>query len=367
MSETSGKDEALEELSDDLLSDIATKRIPFEIEILETGERYTFRIAEEHAQMRLDAFLPQAIDGFSRNRLQDIIKGGHATLNGEKATPKSRLKEGDAVTILIPLPEDPIPKAENIPLDIVFEDDDLVIINKPSDIVVHPAAGHWSGTLVNALIHHCGDSLSGIGGVKRPGIVHRLDKETSGLLVVAKNDNSHKGLAAQFADHGRTGPLRRAYKALVWNTPARAKGTIQTHLGRAPNNRLKVAVVDKDGREAITHYDVMETYGAKTNDGEALASLVRCQLETGRTHQIRVHMTHIGCPLMGDPLYGTGFATKTARMPQDVAALIKKLGRQALHAYLLEIEHPRTGETLSFESSLPQDLQHLIDRLQKHG
>ncbi|MEP6355149.1 MAG: RluA family pseudouridine synthase [Hyphomicrobiales bacterium] len=359
--------EAHEALSEDLVSDITEKRIPLKTEILETGERYTFEITQSDAGMRLDAFLPLAVDGFSRSRLQDIIKSGNATVNTKSAPPKIKLKQGDCVVLLIPLPEDPTPQGEDIPLDIVFEDDDLIVVNKPTDMVVHPAAGNWTGTLVNALIHHCGDSLSGIGGVRRPGIVHRLDKETSGLLIVAKNDHTHQGLAAQFADHGRTGPLRRAYKAIVWNTPSRAKGTIQTQLGRAPNNRLKIAVVEKDGREAITHYDVVETYGRDANKGEALASLVTCHLETGRTHQIRVHMTHIGCPLIGDPVYGTGFATKSARMPQDVAHQIKKLGRQALHAFLLEIEHPRTGETLSFESPLPKDLQKLANTLKKHG
>ena len=366
MPDHSESDEAFETLSEDLLSDSATKCIPLKTEILETGERYTFLIAQSDEGKRLDSFLAFALDGFSRNRLQEIIKDGHATVNGNKATPKNRLKLEDNVVVTIPPPEDPTPIGENIPLDIVFEDDDLIIINKPADMVVHPAAGNWTGTLVNALIHHCGDSLSGIGGVRRPGIVHRLDKETSGLMIVAKNDHAHKGLAAQFADHGRTGPLRRAYKALVWNTPSRAKGTIHTQLGRAPNNRLKIAVVEKDGREAITHYDVIETFGRATNKGEALASLVTCHLETGRTHQIRVHMTHIGCPLIGDPVYGTGFATKVARTPQNVAHLIKQLGRQALHAYLLEIKHPRTGETLNFESPLPKDMQKLVTILQKH-
>lgn len=367
MSDGSEPDETHEALSEDLVSDIELKRIPSNTEIVETGERYTFEITETDVGMRLDAYLPLAVHGFSRNRLKEIIKDGNATLNGKMTTPKSRLKQGDSVVLLIPPPEDPTPLGENIPLDIVFEDDDLIVIDKPADMVVHPAAGNWTGTLVNALIHHCGNSLSGIGGVRRPGIVHRLDKETSGLLIVAKNDHTHKGLAAQFADHGRTGPLRRAYKAIVWNTTSRAKGTIHTQLGRSPNNRLKMAVVDEDGREAITHYDVIETYGRAANKGEALASLVTCHLETGRTHQIRVHMTHIGCPLIGDPVYGTGFATKSARMPQDVVHLIKKLGRQALHAYLLEIEHPRTGKTLSFESPLPRDLQKLVNTLKKHG
>lgn len=355
-------------LSDDLLSDNAAQRTPISIENSKAGKSYTFLVDAPDAGRRLDAFLPLAFDGLSRNRLQEIIRSGNAFLNQcATKSPKVRLKAGDCVTLMIPPPEDPTPLGEKIPLDIVFEDEDLIVIDKPSDMVVHPAAGNWSGTLVNALIHHCSGSLSGIGGVKRPGIVHRLDKETSGLLIVAKNDFTHKGLAAQFADHGRNGPLRRAYKAFVWNTPARAKGTVQTQLGRAPNNRLKMAVLASGGREAITHYEVAQAYGCADNNAEALASLVICRLETGRTHQIRVHMTHIGCPLMGDPVYGTGFATKSARMPPAVASLIDRLNRQALHAYLLEIEHPRTGKTLHFESPLPQNLEQLATALKTHG
>ena len=222
MPDHSENNEAHEVLSEDLLSDIAAKRIPLQTEILESGECYTFEITQNDAGMRLDAFLPLAVDGFSRSRLQDIIKNGNATLNGKKATPKNRLKEGDRVVITIPPPDDPTPMGEDIPLNIIFEDDDLIVIDKPTNMVVHPAAGNWTGTLVNALIHHCGGTLSGIGGVRRPGIVHRLDKETTGLMIIAKNDHSHQGLAAQFADHGRIGPLRRAYKAIVWNTPSRA-------------------------------------------------------------------------------------------------------------------------------------------------
>lgn len=362
------KDAPSEKLSDDLVADIALERTPRNAETSPSDGHHVFAVEDRDTGIRLDAFLSSQADGFSRNRLQDLIRNGSVALNGViVATPKQRLKTGDRIALAVPPPDDPIPVGEDIPLAVVFEDDDLIVIDKPAGMVVHPAAGNWTGTLVNALIHHCGSSLSGIGGVKRPGIVHRLDKETSGLLIAAKNDFAHKGLAEQFADHGRSGPLRRAYQAVVWNSPARATGTIQTLIGRAANNRLKMAVTEKDGREAITHYRVTEAYGRDRNDGAALASLVTCHLETGRTHQIRVHMTHIGCPLIGDPVYGTGYATKAARLPDDAATFARRMNRQALHAFLLTIEHPRTGEALHFESPLPEDLQNLIVAMRACG
>jgi 23S rRNA pseudouridine1911/1915/1917 synthase len=245
-------------------------------------------------------------------------------------------------------------------LRIVYEDDDLIVIDKPAGLVVHPAAGHDSGTLVNALIAHCGDSLSGIGGVKRPGIVHRLDKDTSGLLVIAKNDRAHQGLAAQFADHGRSGPLERAYLALVWGIPERQRGTVEAPLARSQHNREKIAVVGEErGRYAITHYELIEALPA----AEPVASLVRCELETGRTHQIRVHMAHIGHPLLGDLVYGAGYKTKANRLTQARQAALKALGRQALHAAVLGFEHPRTGAFLRFESPLPADMTALLESL----
>jgi 23S rRNA pseudouridine1911/1915/1917 synthase len=252
------------------------------------------------------------------------------------------------------------PRGEAIPLAVVYEDDDLVVIDKPAGLVVHPAAGHESGTLVNALVAHCGASLSGIGGVRRPGIVHRLDKDTSGLLVVAKTDAAHGGLSAQFADHGRTGPLRREYVALVWGEPERARETIRTGLDRSSANREKMAAVALGrGREAITHVEVEERYG--------LASAVRCRLETGRTHQIRVHLAHRGHPLLGDGVYGAGFRTKASRLPEPARAALEALGRQALHAAVLGFEHPRTGEVLAFESALPPDMEGLRGALRAGG
>jgi 23S rRNA pseudouridine1911/1915/1917 synthase len=222
--------------------------------------------------------------------------------------------------------------------------------------VVHPAAGNWTGTLVNALIAHCGDSLSGVGGVRRPGIVHRLDKDTTGLMVVAKNDTAHRSLAAQFADHGRTGELRRGYLAFVWGAPSRPKGTIDAPIDRHPHARDKRAVRE-GGREAVTHWEVLERYIG--TDGKPVASLLACGLETGRTHQIRVHLAHTGHPLMGDDVYGPGFRTKATHLTPEAQQALSALGRQALHAYLLTIEHPTSGEVSEFRSELPADLARL--------
>ena len=253
-------------------------------------------------------------------------------------------------------------RSENIPLNVVFEDDQFIVIDKPAGLVVHPAAGHQTGTLVNALIAHCGDSLSGIGGVKRPGIVHRLDKDTTGLMVVAKTDHAHQELAGQFADHGRTGPLQRAYLAIVWGVPTVRKGTVNAPLDRHQHSRDKIAV-RKSGREAITHWQVLETFNGK--NGKPVASLIECRLETGRTHQIRVHMAHIGHPLLGDATYGTGFKTKVSHLTPEAQAALGGLGRQALHAYLLTVQHPTSGEVLEFRSELPADLARLHRELSR--
>ncbi len=250
-------------------------------------------------------------------------------------------------------------RARTIPLNIVYEDAAIIVIDKPKGLVVHPATAHTSGTLVNALIAHCGASLSGIGGVKRPGIVHRLDKDTTGLMIVAKTDKAHRALSKQFADKTH-GPLQRGYLALVWGVPNRPKGTIDAPLGRHPHARDKQAV-RANGRTATTHWQLLEQFAAP--DGKPVASLLACTLETGRTHQIRVHLAHIGHPILGDATYGTGFKTKVSRLGPRAAAALGALGRQALHAYLLAIEHPETGDALEFQSELPGDLRRLRDAL----
>jgi len=235
----------------------------------------------------------------------------------------------------------------------VFEDSDIIVIDKPAGLVVHPAAGHERGTLVNALIAHCGASLSGIGGVKRPGIVHRLDKDTSGLMVVAKNDFAHQSLSAQFADHGRNGAMERGYLAFVWGVPNRTRGTVAAPIDRHPHAREKMAVRE-GGRDAVTHYEIRESFAG--HDGKPVASLLACRLETGRTHQIRVHLAHIGHPLLGDAVYGPHFKTKASQLSPAAQAALTALDRQALHAYLLVLEHPRTGAILRWEKGLPEDL-----------
>jgi 23S rRNA pseudouridine1911/1915/1917 synthase len=322
-----------------------------------------FTIQTENAGERLDKTLAKLAPDLSRTRIQAIAEDGHVSVNGKPVTTMSRkMAAGDVITLLRPEAVDPVPRGENIPLNIVYEDDDLVVIDKSAGLVVHPAGGHETGTLVNALIAHCGETLSGIGGVKRPGIVHRLDKDTSGLLVVAKNDQTHKGLSEQFADHGRTGPLERAYRAFVWGKLNRGNGEIRTQIDRSATNREKMAVCAQDkGRLAITHFEVVETY--EGIDGRPLVTQVICRLETGRTHQIRVHMTSIGHPLLGDGLYGGGFKTKANHLSPKAQAALIALDRQALHAALLGFEHPTTGEAMSFESDLPRDMQELLAAL----
>ena len=308
---------------------------------------------------RLDQVLAAAAGpDLSRSRVQGLIKAGHVTVGGRTVTePKAKLSGGEEIVVNLPPPEPAMPKGEDIPLDILFEDDEVIVVNKPAGLVVHPGAGNPAGTLVNALIRHCGASLSGMGGVARPGIVHRLDKDTSGIMVVAKTDRAHRVLSEAFADHGRTGELERAYLAIVWGAPSRRSGTIETFLGRSSRDRLKQAVVREgqpDARHAVTHYEVVETFGPD-------ASLVECRLETGRTHQIRVHMSHIGHPLIGDRDYGAAFRTKANRLPEPVKAVVDAFPRQALHAAMLAFEHPSTGEVMRFEADMPQDMRALVE------
>jgi len=311
-------------------------------------------VAGDEGSARLDRVLARRTPELSRSRLKALILAGSVTVKDAAVRdPAYHVAKGDTIIIDVPEAVPAEPKAEDIALDIVFEDDDIIVIDKPKGLVVHPAAGHATGTLVNALIAHCGTSLSGIGGVKRPGIVHRLDKDTTGLMVVAKNDQAHQSLTAQFADHGRTGSMRRGYMAFAWGVPNRPHGTIDAPIDRHPHAREKMAV-RQGGREAITHFEVQQSFAGR--DGKPVASLLACQLETGRTHQIRVHLAHIGHPLLGDAVYGPHFKTKAGHLGPEAQAALTGLQRQALHAYLLALEHPRTGELLHWEAPLPEDM-----------
>lgn len=325
-------------------------------------------VADE-AGMRIDQWLAARVGpDLSRSRIQALIRDGNVTVNGTAMREaKRKLAPGDRIAIVMPEPEPAEPEGEDIALDILYEDDDLIVINKQAGLVVHPGAGNWTGTLVNALIHHCGDTLSGIGGVRRPGIVHRLDKDTSGVLVVAKNDKAHRTLSEAFADHGRTGDLERAYDALVWGSPSRATGTVDAPLGRSGTDRTQRAVVREtreDARHAITHFTVLDRFGEK-QDATAMASLVECRLETGRTHQIRVHMAHIGHPLVGDRDYGKAFFTKANRLGEPLGNAVRAFPRQALHARLLAFRHPSSGEILRFEAPHPADLAELLTEFRR--
>jgi 23S rRNA pseudouridine1911/1915/1917 synthase len=332
-------------------------------------------VGEDEAGGRLDRVLAAHIAELSRSRLKGLIEAGAVTVGGRTIRdPSHRVNCDAAILVDVPPPEPAKPVAEAIPLNVVYEDDDIIVIDKPKNLVVHPAAGHWTGTLVNALIAHCGESLSGIGGERRPGIVHRLDKDTTGLMVVAKNDHAHRALAAQFADHGKSGePFERSYLAFVWGAPDRPHGTIDRPIDRHPKSRDRMAIRE-GGREAVTHWQVRERYG---DDGAVsspragkpkrpagpVASLLTCRLETGRTHQIRVHLASIGHPIMGDETYGPGFRTKSAILPQAAQAALTALGRQALHSHILSVKHPTSGKILEFRSELPPDLVRLHGEL----
>lgn len=310
---------------------------------------------------RLDKVLAGLVDDLSRARIQSLIDDGAVKVNGAAIRLSSfKVKAGDDIDVIVPPPVDAEPQAENIPLDIVYEDGDLLVINKAAGMVVHPAAGNWGGTLVNALLHHCKGSLSGIGGVARPGIVHRLDKDTSGLMIVAKNDAAHKGLSEQLADRS----LSRTYQAFVWRVPTIIKDKVDAPIGRHPTNRLKMAVRPANAagaREAVTHYLRDESFGGTV-------ALVQCDLETGRTHQIRVHMQHVGHPLLGDPLYGLPqqeqvALLKKAGAEEDVVFAVTGFSRQALHAAQIRFIHPVTDEEMGFSAPMPHDMQKLFSYL----
>ncbi len=314
-------------------------------------------IPEELNKARLDKAVAILCPQFSRTRLKSLIEAGECILNNKAVTKASeQVVTGDDISLSLPPIEDCIPQPENIPLDIVFEDDSVIVINKPAGMVVHPAIGNETGTLVNAVLYHCGETLSGINGVRRPGIVHRLDKDTTGLMIVAKTDHAHHQLSLQLQDRS----LRRVYAALINGVPFPAKGEIEFAIGRHPNNRLKMAVV-KGGRDALTYYEVKEKYG------EAL-SLVECRLATGRTHQIRVHFEKIKHPLVGDDMYGlqenaTRAAMRKSGYGDDTIEAVSAFARQALHARALSFIHPETEEIMTFEIDLPDDMTALINHL----
>lgn len=290
--------------------------------------------------VRLDKFIAETNIGVSRNMTVGLIETGGVTVNGYPTNKKKKLKAGDLVAVCIP---DPVPyeaQAENIPLDIIYEDPDLLIVNKPKGMVVHPAAGNYNGTLVNALLYHCGDSLSGINGVLRPGIVHRIDKDTSGLLIVAKNDMAHKSLAEQIKVHSFT----REYEAVVWGNIKEDEGTVRAPIGRNPNNRKKMCITQKNSKHAVTHYRVIARYKGYTH--------IRCTLETGRTHQIRVHMASLGHPVAGDMVYGV----KKEKMAFD---------GQCLHAKKIGFVHPSSGVYLEFASALPKYFDDFLTKLRR--
>lgn len=301
-----------------------------------------YYVEENDAGKRLDVFLNEELEDISRSMLQKLIEKQNILVNAKAAAKNYKLRTGDCISVEIPEPESLDILPENIPLDILYEDKDVIVINKPQDMVVHPAPGHYSGTLVNALMYHCGNELSGINGVMRPGIVHRIDKDTSGVLVAAKSDAAHRGLTEQLSEH----TMKRVYNAIVYNSFTEDEGTVDKPVGRSQNDRKKMAVVRQGGRNAVTHYRVLKRLGK--------FCLMEFRLETGRTHQIRVHMANIGHPLLGDELYG----------PKKSPFNLKG---QVLHAKLLGFVHPISGEYMEFETELPEYFSSLIDLLEKRN
>jgi 23S rRNA pseudouridine1911/1915/1917 synthase len=324
--------------------------------MMEEQERHSLTVGAEETGERLDRFLASHLPGLSRSRLKALIEDGHLRVDGETIVqPSVRVKQGQRLQLTLPEAREPEPQGEAIALDILYEDEYLLVLDKPAGLVVHPAPGNPTGTLVNALIAHCGDSLKGIGGVKRPGIVHRLDKDTSGVMVAAKTEAAHRALVEAFAKRD----LERRYLALVWGLPSPARGRIEGNIGRSPKNRKKMAVLAKGGKEAVTLYRVLQSLA------DGAAALVELKLLTGRTHQIRVHMTEIGHPLIGDPLYGRASAARLRQLAPQARAAAKAFPRQALHAASLAFRHPVTGQSLEFATDLPSDIQVLKDTLER--
>lgn len=317
------------------------------------------QVSGADAGARIDRLLTATLGDLSRERVKTLLTTGCVDLvDDARARPMSdpshRVRAGERFIVRIPPPVKAEPEGQDIPLTVVFEDDHLIVIDKPSGLVVHPAPGNPDRTLVNALIAHCGDSLSGIGGVMRPGIVHRLDKDTSGLIVAAKSDAAHRGLAAQFARRSAS----RAYQAVIWGSISPVDGMIEGAIGRNPRDRKKMAVVARGGKPAITRYRTRKRFSD-------VATHIQCQLETGRTHQIRVHVAHVGHPILGDPLYARSRKTRLDSLPVDLGEAIRALRGQALHAGHLGFEHPVTAEILKFDATLPNDMRRLIALLER--
>lgn len=306
------------------------------------SETITLSVDKDGVGTRIDKFISDSIETFTRSGASRLISDGNVTVNSSSVSKNYKCRLNDSITVLVPDAVELDVKAENIPLDIVYEDNDLLVVNKPKGMVVHPAAGNYSGTLVNALLYHCKDTLSGINGVIRPGIVHRIDKDTSGLLIVAKNDTAHLNLAKQIKEHS----FHRAYQAVCYGNIKEDTGTIHQPVGRHPKDRKKMAVTDKNSKDAVTHFEVLERFGGFTH--------IRCVLETGRTHQIRVHMSYIGHPLAGDSVYG----------PSKV---IKSLNGQCLHAGEIGFVHPRTQEYMHFTSELPDYFTQFLYKIKKEN
>src|SRR6201996_5612204 len=322
-------------------------------------DRRVARAGDDHAGWRLDRFLAAALPDFSRSRLQQLLAEGAVSLGARTIKDANhRVKPDDDYVVTVPPTAPATPQGQDIPLEVVYEDKDLIVINKPAGLVVHPAAGNPDGTLVNALIGHCGEDALAIGGEARPGIVHRLDKDTSGLLVAAKTERAMTSLAKQFANH----PIERAYNAVVWGAPRDSTGLIESQIGRSPFDRKRMAVLRAGGKRAATRYKVIEKFGPAERP---FASLVECRLETGRTHQIRVHLTHLGHPLIGDPQYGRGRTAPRGKSEAELHAFsaAAEFPRQALHAFVLGFQHPSLHKTLRFEAPWPADFAALVAAL----
>ena len=297
-------------------------------------------VTTEEAGQRADSLLARRLEGLTRSAAARLLEEGRVTARGRPGAKNLRVQPGQVLEVTLPEPEEPEARPQDIPLDVVYEDEDVIVVNKPTGMVVHPAPGHPDGTLVNALLYHCGESLSGVGGQKRPGIVHRIDRDTSGLIIAAKNDAAHLALAAQLADH----TLARTYECLAVGNFREDSGTVNAPIGRHPVDRKRMAVVRQGGREAVTHWEVIARYPGVTH--------LRCRLETGRTHQIRVHLAHIGHPILGDTVYG-------AKKP------VPGLTGQCLHAVGLRFLHPRTGEPVELTCPLPEEFVRMLDKLRR--